>query len=83
MKELEPPGKSKSPAPKVAPSTPRTPTLGQLHTMTTDELVKLLLSPEMAQPRNAVLREQIIGILQERAGNAFVQRLLGKTAGQK
>jgi hypothetical protein len=32
---------------------------------------------------NAPLRQQIIKILQEREGNAFVQRLLGKNAGGK
>lgn len=51
--------------------------------MKTDELVKLLLSPELAKPVNAPLRQQIIKILQEREGNAFVQRLLGKGAGGK
>jgi hypothetical protein len=83
MKELESLGKSKSPAPKVAPSSIRTPTMEQLKAMTTDELVKLLMSPEMSRSVNAPLREQIIKILQEREGNAFVQRLLGKPAGKK
>ncbi len=83
MKEIEPLGKSKSTAPKVAPSSTRTPTMEQLHTMTTDELVKMLMSPEMSRPMNAALREQIIKILQQREGNAFVQRLLGKSAGKK
>jgi hypothetical protein len=83
MKELEPPTKSKSPTPKVVPPRTRTPSMEQLHTMTTDELVKLLLSPEIARPMNAVLREQIIRILQQREGNAFVQRLLGKASGPK
>jgi hypothetical protein len=54
-----------------------------LYSMKTDELVKLLLSPELAKPVNAPLRQQIIKILQEREGNAFVQRLLGKGAGGK
>ena len=48
--------------------------------MSTEELVKLLMSPELAQPVNAALRQQIIEILQERKGNAFVQHLLGKTS---
>jgi hypothetical protein len=55
----------------------------QLRTMHTEELVKLLMSPELAQPVNAILRQQIIEIPQEREGNAFVQRLLGKTAEKK
>jgi hypothetical protein len=83
MKELEPPSKSKSPPPKVVPSSTRTHTMEQLHTMTTDELVKLLMSAEMTRPMNAAVREQIIRILQEREGNAFVQRLLGRAAGKK
>jgi hypothetical protein len=32
------------------------------------------------KPVNAPLRQQIIKLLQEREGNAFVQRLLGKPA---
>ncbi|MCI0527507.1 MAG: hypothetical protein L0Y56_08710, partial [Nitrospira sp.] len=65
------------------PSPMHPPTREQLRAKTTDELVKLLMSPEMAKPMNAALRQQIIKILQEREGNAFVQRLLGKPAGQK
>ena len=78
MKELESPTKAKSPAPKTTLSPSRPPTLEQLRGMTTDELVKLLMSSEMAQPANEHLRQQIIKILQEREGNAFVQRLLGE-----
>jgi len=51
--------------------------------MATSELVKMLLSPEMSRPMNSVLREQIIRVLQEREGNAFVQRLLRTAAGKK
>lgn len=80
MKELESPSKSKSTPSKAAPSATRPPKIEQLHAMTTDELVKMLMSPEMARPMNAALREQIIKILQQREGNAFVQRLLGKPA---
>ena len=50
--------------------------------MPTDKLVKLLMSPEMAQPTHQPLCQMIIQILQQREGNAFVQRLLGKSAGQ-
>jgi hypothetical protein len=45
--------------------------------------MKFLLSPELAKPVNAPLRQQIIKILQQWEGNAFVQRLLGKGAGGK
>ena len=83
MKELESSSKAKNPASKAAPSVSGLPTKEQLRAMTTDELVKLLMSPEMSRPMNAPLREQIIKILQEREGNAFVQRLLGKSAGKK
>ena len=80
MKELEPPGKSKSPTPKVVPSSHRTPTMEQLKTMSTDDLVKLLMNPDMAKPMQQPLRQMAIQILQQREGNAFVQRLLGKSA---
>lgn len=46
-------------------------------------IIKLLLSPELAKPVNTPLRQQIISILQQRKGNAFVQHLLGKGAGGK
>jgi hypothetical protein len=55
----------------------------QLKGMATEELVKLLMSLEMAKPMNESLRQMIIQILQQREGNGFVQRLLGKSAGQK
>jgi hypothetical protein len=83
MKELESPSKGNSPPSKVVPSTSRHPTMDQLRAMTTDELVKMLISPEIARPMNADLRQQIITILQQREGNAFVQRLLGKSAEPK
>jgi hypothetical protein len=80
MKELEPPAKSKSPTPKVVPSSHRIPTMEQLKTMSTDDLVKLLMNPDMAKPMHQPLRQMAIQILQQREGNAFVQRLLGKSA---
>jgi len=83
MKELEPTSKAANPPPKAAPSPARPPGMDQLKAMSTDELVKLLMSPDMAKPMNAPLREMIIQILQQREGNAFVQRLLGKPAGPK
>jgi hypothetical protein len=49
----------------------------RLRNMTTDELVKLLMSPELAQTANFTIKQQIITILQEREGNEFVRRLLG------
>jgi hypothetical protein len=49
-----------------------------LKAMTTDELVKLLMSPEMARLMNEPIRQQIIKILQEREGNAFCPAPIGK-----
>jgi hypothetical protein len=75
--------KSTKPARKIIPISSRTPTMEQLSTRTTDELVKMLLSPDTAKPANAPLRQQIIKILQGREGNAFVQRLLGIGSGKQ
>jgi hypothetical protein len=83
MPEKEFETKSTKPLSKVIPITSRPPTMEQLYSMKTDELVKLLLSPELAKPMNASLRQIIIKILQQREGNAFVQRLMGKGAGGK
>jgi hypothetical protein len=80
MKELESPSKPTSTTSKAAPPVAHSATVLQLRAMTTDELVKMLMSAEMTRPMNAALREQIIKILQEREGNAFVQRLLGKSS---
>ena len=81
MKELESPDKSKPLVPKVVPSRSRAPTMEQLRAMPTDKLVKLLMSLDTAQPTNQPLCHMIIQTLQQREGNAFVQRLLGKSAG--
>lgn len=78
MPEKEYESKTTKPIRKVVPISSRTPTIDQLYSMKTDELVKLLLSPELAKTVNAVLRQQVIKILQEREGNAFVQRVIGK-----
>ena len=83
MKELEYLKKETNPVSKAPPEVSHPPKMEQLLAMSTEELVKLLMSPELARPMNAVLRQQIIEILQEREGNAFVQRLLGKTAEKK
>jgi hypothetical protein len=83
MKELEAPDKSKPSVPKVVPSHRRTATMEQLRAMTTDKLVKLLMSLDKAQSRHQPLCQMIIHILQQREGNAFVQRLLGKSAGHE
>lgn len=80
MSEKEFETKSTKPVNKPPIISSRPPTMEQLHTMRTEELVKLLLSPELARPLIAPLRQLIIKILQEREGNAFVQRLLGKPA---
>jgi hypothetical protein len=79
MKELEAPDKSKPTIPKVVPSRSHTPTLEQLRAMPTDKVVKLLMSLDTAQPKNHLLCQLTIQILQQREGNAFVQRLLGKS----
>ena len=70
--------KTTKPVSRVIPISTRIPNIEQLHAMKTDELVKLLLSPELAKPVNVLMRQQIIKLLQEREGNAFVQRLIGK-----
>jgi len=80
MPEREYESKTTKPIPRVIPTSSRPPTMEQLYSMKTDELVKLLLSPELAKAANSVLRQQIIKLLQEREGNAFVQRLIGKPA---
>jgi hypothetical protein len=54
----------------------------QLRAMPTDKLVKLLMSPDMLQPMHQRLCQMIIQTLQQREGNAFVQRLLGKSTTQ-
>lgn len=69
--------KSPKPVSKPPPISSKSPRLEQLLAMTTDQLIKMLLSPEMARSENAPLRQQIIRLLQERKGNAFVQSLLG------
>lgn len=78
MPEKDFEAKTTKPVSRVIPISTRIPNMEQLNPMKTDELVKLLLSPELAKPVNAVLRQQIIKLLQEREGNAFVQRLIGK-----
>jgi len=80
MPEKEYESKIAKPIRKVIPTSSKTPTMEQLRSMKTDELVKLLLSPGLGKPVNAVLRQQIIKLLQEREGNVFVQRLIGKKA---
>jgi len=79
MKEQEHESKTANPVSKVIPPASRPQTLEQLRALTTDELVRMLMRPEMAMPANAELRKRIIMILQDREGNAFVQRLLGKS----
>ena len=80
MPEKDFEAKTTKPISRVIPASTRIPNMEQLNAMKTDELVKLLLGPELAKPVNAVLRQQIIKLLQEREGNAFVQRLIGKPA---
>ena len=69
---------------RVPQTSSKTQNMEQLLTRSTDELIRVLMSPDMNMPVNAPLRQLIIKILQERKGNAFVQTLLGgKTAGGK
>lgn len=82
MQEFEFFNKTANPANKSAKTVSSPPTKEQLRTMTTDQLVRMLMGPELAKPVNAPLRQQVIKILQEREGNAFVQRLLGKGSGK-
>lgn len=82
MKELELQKKLADTPAKPAPAVSNSPTPEKLHSLTTDDLVKLLMSPEISKPANAAVRLQIIRLLQEREGNAFVQRLLGREAGR-
>jgi hypothetical protein len=77
MQDKEFETKPSKPVFKPPPTSSQTPTMEQLNAMKTDDLVKLLLSHDMAKPANAILRQQIIKMLQERKGNAFVQNLLG------
>ncbi len=83
MKELELKKEASKPSQKLTPVPVKPPAYENLKAMSTDELVKLLMSPEMAQPANAAVRQQIIKILQDREGNAFVQRLIGKSPEKK
>lgn len=77
MPEKEFETRTTKPVNKPPPINSKSPKLEQLLAMTSDQLIKMLLSPDMARPENAPLRQQIIRILQERKGNAFVQNLLG------
>jgi hypothetical protein len=77
MPEKEFETKTSKPITPTHPISSKTPTLEQLLAMTSDQLIKMLLSPDMARSENAPLRQQIIRLLQERKGNAFVQSLLG------
>ncbi len=72
--------KQTNPVSKPPPEVSHPPKMAQLHAMSTEELVKMLMNPELARSMNTALRQQIVKILQEREGNAFVQRLLGKTS---
>lgn len=80
MNELEYLPKTANPANKSAKAASSPPTKDQLHTMTTDQLVRMLMSADMSKPANISQRQQVIKLLQEREGNAFVDRLLGKSS---
>lgn len=80
MKELKYLNKQGEPVSKTPSKVSHPPKMAQLHAMSTEELVKMLMNPELARSMNIALRQQIVKILQEREGNAFVQRLLGTTS---
>lgn len=67
---------------RVPQTSSKTQNMEQLLTRSTDELIRVLMSPDMNMPVNVPLRQLVIKILQERKGNAFVQALLGKTSGK-
>jgi len=79
MNELEYLSKTANLATKSKKAVSSPPTKDQLRTMTTDRLVRMLMSPDISKSANASLRQQVIKQLQEREGNAFVQRLLGNS----
>jgi len=54
-----------------------------LRTLNTDELIKLLMTPNLKQPANASVRQRVIGLLNEREGSDFVRRVLGISPGEK
>lgn len=58
-------------------------TVAQLRGKATDDLIKLLMSPELPQSANDPIRQQVISIIQEREGNEFVNRLLGLPSGRE
>jgi hypothetical protein len=60
MKELEYMKKEANPVSKAPQKVSHPPKTEQLRTMTTEELVKLLMSPELAQPVNAALRQYVL-----------------------
>jgi hypothetical protein len=83
MNELDYLPKTAKPATKSAKAVSSPPTKDKFSTMTTDQLVRMLVSADLSKPANASQRQKVIKLLQEREGNAFVQRLIGKTTGGK
>ena len=83
MKEFEASEKLNKPATKENPTIHHIPTMEELKSMSAENLVKMIMSPDMAKSMNQPLRQMIILILQQREGNAFVQHLLGKPTGTK
>lgn len=76
MKKLHVPKKGGMPSPPV-PKPPAQLTLSQLQGLSTDQLVKLLMSPEFQRSANALQKQQIVDLLRQREGEAFVSRLIG------
>lgn len=74
MKKLEFQDMNTNPRIITTPMVSKSPRLEQLCSMTTDHLVRMLQSSEHARLENTPLGQQIIKILQEREGNAFLRR---------
>jgi hypothetical protein len=54
-----------------------------LRMLSTDELIKLVMTPSLKQRANASVRQRVISLLHEREGSDFVRRVLGIPPGEK
>jgi hypothetical protein len=54
-----------------------------LRALSTDELIKLLMTPILKQPANASVRQRVIKLLSEREGSDFARRVLGFSPSEK
>lgn len=58
------------------PSVSLTASRDVLESSSTAELERLLASPELEAPENAMLRDELLGVLQMRCGNAYLDRVM-------